>query len=481
MTAVQAINDVLANADASTLPDQIKETVAREISEIDGSVEVRKTDYFNHSFVPDLVAWWGPSENDHRPIFLRFDATDPFVALDVERLDRNSPMFFSLRSHQVDETPPELAERLSEHPAVMVTDGAGVDALSGAAVDSFESLITGAIVRAGRGVVDERVASAARSSTSAGVEAALMGDELRTSQAVQTARRLLREHAAQRIEKYLGLLWAAGGSAPSAYPGSQEVALDVGAEDLPGLIRLILKDQGEKTDEYWRRLGGALELGSLESLGSIEPSSSFDRLVSVNADRLLVSYAHTRHEVSRRLRDDGSPELRWSVAGSSLILEGPEWSIEYSADGRHFKSVPRDRPLPGLTEFTRRANRFRVESMKLDDEHAAITVEPKDPDGDTGSAVRDIAERLSGLTGVRRAVVRNGGSISVEFDRLVTAAKEQRIGLRALTEVAVSLTAKAADAEREELVASLANLFAATSFRNDVASPASAREDPALF
>ena len=233
----RAIDTALGYLDAPTTIDSVKEIVAKEIERVDPALKVRKTGYFNHSYIPDLVTWWGTGDADHREIFLRFDSVHPDLALDIEKLNRDHPMFFSLRSRNADEAPPEISEALSRHCEVMVTAADTLGALTGSRPGSFDALVSKAVVQSGRGLVDADKATQTRKHASAGVAGALCADESLTRVAVMTAQDTFMDAVFRRINKYLQLLWLAGGGAFDSYPGRKDVPLGIEDQDIGTLIR----------------------------------------------------------------------------------------------------------------------------------------------------------------------------------------------------------------------------------------------------
>ena len=437
-TGQVAIDEALTHGDPQDVTESVKMIVAKEIAAVNSELRIQRTEYFNHSYIPDLVTWWGPNDADHREVFLRFDSADRSLALDIERLSRDHPMFFSLRPHRVEEASPEVAEALSQHRRVMVTEASALNELSGSEPGSFESLVSTSVVRAGRGLVDKEQATRARQDTQGSIKAALLGDEPRTRAAVATTRAILADAASQEIGKYLQMLWLAGGGELDAYPGDRDVGLVAGARDVERLVRLVLSSEVVDSIGFWRRLGSMVTLEVLENLESVELLPNLQHLVNANVSRLFVSYAAvSEHEP--RLTSVQSP-FSWLVVDSRLCLDGPEWTIAFADDGRHFSGVSKDRRLPTIEEVNRRAWEFLIEAVELDDENLLVTVEPKDPDGLRFHGAIGGLSGVSGLpTLVRSITVRNGVAIEVEYDRLIANTRQHKIPLPQLADVAVAL------------------------------------------
>ena len=454
-SAQEAIDVALAHRDPHDVTESVKRIVAKRIEAVNPDLEIRNTAYFNHSYVPDLVTWWGPNDADHREVFLRFDTANPHLALDIERLNRDHPMFFSLRHRRADEASPEVSKALSKHHQVMVTEADAMNELAGSEPGSFESLVYTSVVKAGRGLVNKEQAARARIDTDNSVEAALSGDDSRTRAAVQTTRAILADSASQQIDKYLQMLWLAGGSELESYPGGDDFSLVRDARDVEGLIRLILSSKVVKSIGFWRQLGSLITLEVLENLTSVEALPNLQHLVNANASRLLVSYAATsEHEP---LLASAHNPFNWLVVDSRLRLGGSEWTITFADDGRHFKGLKKDNPLLTVEEVTHRASEFPIEAVELDDETLVITVEPKDPDGLLfHSAVDGLAGAIGRRALVRSVTVKNGAPITVEFDRLVASTRQDKMALPQLAEVAVALMTTSDEIERTELMTVLA-------------------------
>ena len=152
----EAINAALGHSDPRDVVEAVKSAVAKELETVNSRLEVRATEYFNHGHVPDLVAWWGPRDEDRREIFLRFDAASQAMAQDITRLDLERPLFFSLEPRSREDVAPEVLVALESSPHVLLTGSSAVDALSGAPEDSFESLVTTSVVQGGKGLVEHR-------------------------------------------------------------------------------------------------------------------------------------------------------------------------------------------------------------------------------------------------------------------------------------------------------------------------------------
>ena len=450
-TSQQSIDQALLHGHPRDVAESVKESVAKAIAGVNRDLEIRKTDYFNHTYFPDLVTWWGPNDADHREVFLRFDSTDGHLALDIERLSRDHPMFYSLQPIRGKEASPDVSRALSKHRQVMVTGTDAINELAGSKSGSFESLVLTSVVKAGRGLVDQEQAAQARADAQDCVEAALTCDEPRTRTVVTTTRSILADSASQQIEKYLQLLWLAGGGQLESYPGDRDVGVVEETRDVEDLIRLMLRSNVVDDARFWRRFGAMVTLSALEGLGSVEPLPNLQHLVNANTSRLFVSYA-AASEHEPRLISAHSP-FYWLIVDSRLCLEGSEWRITFADDGRHFIGVKKHRRLLTIDEVSHRASGFEIEAVELEDETFLITVEPKIPNWLESNRKLDVLNRIvDHLARVRSVTVRSGAKITIEFNRRVASIQEDKIALPELAEVAVALMTASNETERTALL-----------------------------
>ena len=447
----QAIDEALRRSDPRDVTDSVKEIVARTIADVDKSLEVRKTEYFNHSYMPDLVTWWGSYRSDHREVFLRFDSADPHLALDIERLNGDQPMFFSLKSRSVDETTTQLNDALANHPQTMVTAADGIEALSGSTPGSLDALLSTTVVQAGRGFVDESKATKALSDTREGINGALSADKLRTQAAILITQDILEESVSRRFGRYFQLLWLAGGGTIDSFPGKKDLAIDGDQRSERSLIELLLRTTVTESTDYWRRLGSMVTLGLLESLESVDALPNLQRLVCANSTRLLVSYA----AVSARQPNlfSNGLKFRWSINDSRLCLDGPTWTIKFADDGRHFRGLTADCHLPTWDEVSRMASLFHLEGVEFHDEVHETRIKPLSLTGSKGHiAIDRLADMYGDQAQVRSVTVRSGQSITVEFDRQVAYVLDSlKTTLPQLTEVAATLMTASDPIEVSEL------------------------------
>lgn len=447
----EAINVALSHSEPRDVIEGVKAAIADELSEVSRRFVVRTTNYFNHGFFPDLVAWWGSKDSDRREIFLRFDVADTHVAEDIARLGREDPLFFSLKPRPNEELPDAVSTAIQEQPTTLVATIPGVDAITGTKEETFSRMIAEAVVQGGRGYMDEAIATDARETSAIGVEAAVQGDVTAIRRTVSVANQLLGRNA-PRIEKYLQVLWMAGGRSIDNFPGDQSLVLDIDSRDISSLLRVVLSGPDVQDADFWKRLASRTDLGTLEGLQSAEPSRNLQSLM-VAAQRLIeVSHAAVDLHPPRMATIS---EFEWRVSDHMLRLDSSEALLTFTADGRHFNARRDGGALLDPDAVRSRTEGFHIERIGVDEEEVVITVAQK-PDADRAGVV---LERLT-AEGERQRVrdvtlTVAGRSFNCHFERGVGGLDNGTVALADLAEAAGCVLAGITGSNREDFRAFL--------------------------
>src|SRR4051794_34268958 len=92
--AVRAAFDQTRFSDIIT---RVHGAVLERLVELDPTVKIERTNYFNHSFVPDFVMTWPEANSKQsRDIFLRYDLESAQAAGDVSALGGDGGVLLSL-------------------------------------------------------------------------------------------------------------------------------------------------------------------------------------------------------------------------------------------------------------------------------------------------------------------------------------------------------------------------------------------------
>src|SRR4051812_28082092 len=87
----------LSGSDPEANVAAIKTAVANYLSEADPGSRIRTTEYFNHTFSPDLILSWGDDSAGTRRVFIRTDARESSLREDLDWVPADAPLFLPLR------------------------------------------------------------------------------------------------------------------------------------------------------------------------------------------------------------------------------------------------------------------------------------------------------------------------------------------------------------------------------------------------
>ena len=97
MSLYAAISDALDLVNRDTQTSAVHDVVRNALRDVAPGIDVRTTDYFTHTFIPDLIMRWG--SNDHREerhVHLRFVVSDDAFQDEVDYVATTEPIFIGL-------------------------------------------------------------------------------------------------------------------------------------------------------------------------------------------------------------------------------------------------------------------------------------------------------------------------------------------------------------------------------------------------
>ncbi|MGX1975834.1 hypothetical protein [Streptomyces kronopolitis] len=94
----QSTSQAMAEPDGRMMFTQVKGIIARHLSHMDPGATVTKTEFFNHTHVPDMVLEWpGRPRTPRRFIYLRTTSDQRELEDDLQRLPRaDRPVLLTL-------------------------------------------------------------------------------------------------------------------------------------------------------------------------------------------------------------------------------------------------------------------------------------------------------------------------------------------------------------------------------------------------
>ena len=426
-----AVRNALDDQNMVTATTNVKRLVCDELASVDPTAHIHNTEYFNHTYVPDVVLDW--DSGDTREVFLRFLSTPQRLLADVERIGASGPVIFDLSlAARLEYRTGELASRSAALRQVqegsrrlLITDSEATQHVRPRdARNMVERLVVANLLRSGQGKLDESAACNTVSKARAGYYAAIAAEPDDVQAVVTVAQQMLDPDTERRVERTLQLLWWVGGGAPEDFPISVPDDMELNPSDTRDFLREVFDDEQVIEDvAFWSRLADRLSFDTLVAVGDVTDSQNLQRLMSQLAGRLRLSH------VTLDKRERPLPpfdQLAWSLEDKFLRLRGPEWKCRFTPHGNRF-SQRRDigRPIP-LTEADMRSAAYRIEEVRIDEATRQVVLSRKDTNRFQqlrGRSLRDLAAGFADDAAVRTIAVFFGRSLmTVDFDRMMVGA-----------------------------------------------------------
>ncbi|MFD3848726.1 hypothetical protein ACFWVB_22875 [Streptomyces microflavus] len=334
----RALRDALYDPNPNSSARRVKDLVIRELLEVDPRVEIKNTEYFNHTFSPDLVLSWpeGPAVKK-RYLFLRLPDTPKYFAEDVELISELHPIVYGLDDGPNLATSMTAVAELSHRNDVLVTDVHGMNRLARNREDrSIANLVSSALIRGGRGLMDSNGAEQISASVNRGFEGARSADAGPTETAVDSLQHHLMPVQSRQMTQFLQAVWISSHGRIEGFPGPTELSGEISDESLEYLIHFDAIDD----TEFWRALGSSLSVEQLSRLKVIGEPANFQHLVGANLDRLWSR--HLRVKVGELALTSSNIPL-WTVTRNSLCLQGVDYSAYFAENSPALKHIKPDR------------------------------------------------------------------------------------------------------------------------------------------
>jgi hypothetical protein len=352
----------------------VHELVANALGRLDSQLEIKRTDYFNHSFVPDLVLRWGSGDERHeRYVHLRFSVVEKPLEDDIRLLGEASPIFLGMTDER-DLTAAAWPDAAHLN-GTLVTQTAAIDDFeSSVRKDSRTRSATGQIVRLGHGRLDEPAAENV-GSTFINVPRAIDSDDdsdevrPKVQTALEALNPLLPEPGEILVERTLQSEWIRQGRDPDAFPARAPWRPEL--LDWPSLREVLLSllhSDRIVEPETWVRNAGFIRT---EDIGNILGENMHGGAFNAMAHALLSSWTAKRVWAKRAESAPLFETYDWFVAPAAatesrlLGLEVNDLEIFFADDGRHFKDKEGGNVLPRLAEAQNMLSEPGVQNVGL--------------------------------------------------------------------------------------------------------------------
>lgn len=435
----------------------VKEVVASEFHALDPRVEIKFTEYFNHTFAPDLVLTWPTVDGAHeRYVYLKYNTEVQFLLEDLRMVEDKRPILLGLESQawRYAASVRELAVA-SKESDTLVTDPAGVETLVEQGSNKFFRLVGSAIAQGGRGLVDGRTAERTTASLHSGLEGARNVDTRPTAIATTLIQELLRDEFAGRITRLLQAVWVGSGGRLEDFPGDRALSEDIPDDALQFLLEMEVIDD----ELFWDRLGSRVNITQLGRVKLPDGSPNLERLMASNVQRLWARACRVRREqpvLSEVIRDNP-----YWIVDRHLALKWPRFAAYVAETVERLVDVPEARhDGVRFSELVQRANDMVISDLEWSNDGRVLRYSSEDHDDVAhDSAVGEFERGLGANALIRRAGVTlpSGKQLSVDFmSRTVGGKGGTKLAMSELLAPSLHLLCDLSDEEREELTQLLA-------------------------
>ncbi|ARI50710.1 hypothetical protein A6E92_00080 [Streptomyces sp. S8] len=445
----QSIAQAMDEPDDRMMFTQVKDIVARHLRRMDPGATITKTEFFNHTHVPDMVLEWpGRPRTPRRFIYLRTTSDQRELEDDLQRLPRaDRPVLLALgqlsSTRQRGDLPPLPGTSTS-----LLLDTSALGALQ-PADDSpgIPQLVSRSVLEGGRGTLDRPATEEFLNTVVQGAEAARAGERVPTRDAVDALTVQMTTDVADRMSAFLAALWQGGGSTLASFPAPQR---GVGHLDETALMYLLESEDITDT-AFWNRVVRMISLPTLLRT----PAAGTGNLQYLMREAIRLWTSRVCMIVPGVADADISP-WRWTVKAGQLILQTPRFHVLVAQSQRQLPSG-QEHDLPRLDEVRNRADRFGIPltslRMVVTDRHVGYGGPGDDISHDT--RLDGISDALGQAEGVIEAEARipSGETLQCMFATGIASARGARtqVPLDALLGTTTRLLSELSSDEAEKI------------------------------
>ena len=397
--------------DSASSIDAVKDSVVQSFESADSGVRIHRTEYFNHTYAPDLVLEW-PSEKTVRRVYLRTTSNVGYLREDLSLIDEKASIMMPLGQNLADTVDLDSELDTSSHMQhVLVARPSSVNRLgTRRSADPVLGLASRAMLQGGSGTLGVQKAEDFSDAFVAGFDGAQESDQDKTGAALDLAESLLDTKRNRQVGDFLHAVWIGSGGDSLEYPGEINFDASLNASGLS----LLLETADIDSDTFWARIGRNLTMDKVQELEVDQEHENFQRLIRAAARNLKVRSCRVAS-----LSGEHIAAARWFAAHGELGLRFRDLTILLSA--KNLAEISR----PGVSQEVSVAT-VAERAVKAEIDLSEVTIDANDRRLDyataDGTSVTDDA-RLTALHAsmgrsayVSRVVVQNAATdLLVDF------------------------------------------------------------------
>lgn len=383
MTLTTELRAALETPHPDDAADRVHHLVANALRRLDAGVEIKRTYYFTHTIVPDLILRWGPEDaRRQRHVHLRFTVNRESFAQDLDLLGGESPLFLGMNDQSSLENIRWAGEAAPN--GSLITQSQAIDELDEhAEVEIRTRKATQTLVRLGKGIIDEPRAERLSERYIAALNAmAVVSTETppareAVERAIEIVDDFLPEEGQLELERALHSEWVRGGGDPYDFPGTTPWNPELLDESsLRQVLNSLLDSAFAVQPETWQRNASFVRVEDLgRVLGRSLRGGSFNAMAHALLPYWTAKWAWAERHPSPPLE----PTYDWIVDDGLVGLEANDLRAFFADDGRHFKDKPGGNPLPFLTEAQQMLSQPGLLQVGLRGTTEGIRYEPLGP------------------------------------------------------------------------------------------------------
>jgi hypothetical protein len=422
---MQTIDAQIQNALHQSSPEaamrDVKHVVARELQSLDPKTEIKATDYFNHTFIPDFVLTWGTG--DQRPtrdIYLRFSVDAPLIQRDLRSLHEESPAFIAIAdSSRSSELRSESVAY--EYDDCLLSTTSTLESIS--KEDSrtpVTQMLKASLLQGGKGYLVGNSAAEVQRAVSHTDAALSRLDYFEVSASVRAMNDHLSPAFSSRIERVMQVMWVSQGGEAERFPGTHEIVAALSSGELTQILPFLLSLEEVVNNDFWRNLGENLSIGHLQELEHWRGSRNLDLLVNANLDRISARGASV-DQIQPDLFDDLDGPPYWEVVDSHLHLRCGEVDFKFVDDLRKISHRSELGIAPRWVEIEHRLGRYGIQGIEFTSPASKTRIKSSTTEGLRESMdMQALSEALGELARVMAAELRwprSRHNIGIDFAR----------------------------------------------------------------
>lgn len=309
----------------------IKDKTRYYIEQCSPESNIRYTDYFNHTFIPDMVIDWNKQE---RYLYIRTTSDINWIFEDAKLLDIFHPIILTIEdfSEITDKSTLELQSK-TINSLISNTMTLGMPAKQNREQTIYK-IVNYPIPQYGRGLFTKPLATKTAQDFIDGTNAAESLNGNQVAQSLQTMHQVMSNDGRNQIDSFYQALWCGHGGAITDYPS-------------PALLEKEINDEGwdyllSHSDEntQWSSIPAKLTLSQTSQLNAQKHPYSFNSLIAGKANTIAVKAAKVvRTPPSLFSESAYLPFWHWTIDEKHLIATNGTTQIIFSDSTEDIKKM----------------------------------------------------------------------------------------------------------------------------------------------